>query len=175
MMLTTQRRAKRGNKRRRSDVVGDRCSGRSLKTAAVLLVRRSGKKEWAVLAWRAYMGEERKREEGSRGAGHFTDGKKLRRPAMAAASTSRGDGAREDGERCGRGEKGGVGLGRDFYRAGRGEGMRRPEDSRPSMARASPAVGGLMVLKGGRSFRGNQKGLRKGSVSDASLRLKEGN
>jgi hypothetical protein len=125
MMLTTQRRAKRGNKRRRSDVVGDRCSGRSLKTAAVLLVRRSGKKEWAVLAWRAYMGEERKREEGSRGAGHFTDGKKLRRPAMTAASTSRGDGAREDGERCGRGEKGGVGLGRDFYRAGRGIGKRR--------------------------------------------------
>jgi hypothetical protein len=42
------------------------------------------------------------------------------RPAMAAVSTSRGDGAREDGERCGRGEKGGVGLGRDFYRQGEG-------------------------------------------------------
>jgi hypothetical protein len=47
------------------------------------------------------------------------------RPAMMAASTSRGDGAREDGERCGRGEKCGVGLGRDFYRAGRGIGKRR--------------------------------------------------
>jgi hypothetical protein len=44
---------------------------------------------------------------------------------MAAASTSRGDGAREDGERCGRGEKGGVGLGHDFYRAGREIGKRR--------------------------------------------------
>jgi hypothetical protein len=44
-MLTTQRRARLGNKRRRSDVEGDQCGGRSLKTAAVLLVRRSGKKE----------------------------------------------------------------------------------------------------------------------------------
>jgi hypothetical protein len=66
-----------------------------------------------------------KREERSRGAWHFTDGGMLRRPAMAAASTSRGDGVRKDGERCGRGEKGGVGLGRDFYRAGRGIGKRR--------------------------------------------------
>jgi hypothetical protein len=38
-MLTTQRRARRGSERRRSDVVGDRCSGLSLKTAAVLLER----------------------------------------------------------------------------------------------------------------------------------------
>jgi hypothetical protein len=102
-----------------------------------------------VLAWRAHTGEDRKREEGSRGAGHFNDAKKLRRPAIAAASTSRGDGAREDGEKCGQGEKGEVGLGRDFYREGRGEGKRRPEDSRQSMARASPAAGGLMVFKGG--------------------------
>jgi hypothetical protein len=42
------------------------------------------------------------------------------------------------------------------------------------MARGSPAAGGLMVFKRGRSFRGNRKGLRKGSESDAPLRLKEG-
>jgi hypothetical protein len=107
-------------------------------------------KEEAVLGQRGVrISDEHGEEEERRGAGHFTDGKKLRRPAMAAASTSRGDNAREDGWRCGRGEKGGVGLGRDFYRVGRGEGKRRPEDSRPSMARASPAAGGLMVFKGG--------------------------
>jgi hypothetical protein len=42
------------------------------------------------------------------------------RPAMAAASTSRGDGAREDGERCGRGES--VGLGSVATFIGQGEG-----------------------------------------------------
>jgi hypothetical protein len=60
---------------------------------------------------------------------------------MAAAGTSRGGGARA---RMGRGaveaKRVRLGLGRDLYRPRRGEGKRRSEELRPSMARRSPAA-----------------------------------
>jgi hypothetical protein len=78
-----------------------------------------------VLAWRAYTGEERKREERSRGAGHFTDGGMLRRPPMMAAGRDQGGGARVGGERCRActsAERVRARLDHGFYRAREGEG-----------------------------------------------------
>jgi hypothetical protein len=83
-----------------------------LKPAAGLLVRCSRKKERAVLAWRAYTGEERSREERSK------RGRALHRRQREASAANNGVRLELDGdgasariggqvrERCGKGARG---------------------------------------------------------------------
>jgi hypothetical protein len=118
MMLTTQRRAKRGNKWRRGDVVGDRCGGRSLNTAAVLQ-EEGTRRSWHGEHTRVRSEKEKKEVEGQGTSPTAT--RCFSGQQWSAAGNSLGSGARARVEGCGvqaDAEKEVQGLKLGFYREG---------------------------------------------------------
>jgi hypothetical protein len=96
-------------------------------------------KEEAVLGQKAAWGSD-ECEEGRRGAGHFTDNKKLQRPAMARRyRTLRWRRVRKGEEMhgCARVQKGQGGARSRVYKERKREMERRPEAEMPLMAMAA--------------------------------------